>query len=241
MNSRRTLISLACGMAAMALFPRAGLAENLFANPGFETVVATTGSWPTDVGYWRGDYSAIVTASDGIAPLEGTHMLKFIYSGSADPSDAGGCELMQVVDLTSMAGLISQGGAAAVAAASFNRVDGDSETDRAFGVELRAYAGDANTFATQYQNGDELAVDYDQISTDGDTDTWEGASIELPLPVTTGFVAVRLWASENVYNDLTGVEFDGHYGDATSLVVIPEPGALALLVLGGLGLVRRRR
>ena len=234
-------IVAALGSAAVAVDIQTVPAGNLLVNPGFETIVATTGSWPTNVGYWRGDDSAIVTASDGILPLEGSHMLKFIYAASGRPSEFGACEVMQVLDLTAFASFISQGHGVAVASANFNRVHGDSQTDRAFGVELRAYAGDASTFPSQYQNGDELALDYDQISTDGDTSTWEAASIELSLPVTTGFVAVRIWASENVHNDLTGVEFDGHYADATSLVVIPEPATLGMLALGGLTLLGRRR
>jgi hypothetical protein len=51
------------------------------------------------------------------------------------------------------------------------------------------------------------------VFSDGDAATWESVASHLQLPPTTGFVALRVSASENIFNDSSGTEFDGHYAD----------------------------
>jgi hypothetical protein len=72
--------------------------------------------------------------------------------------------------------------------------------------------------------------------------TWEELSIDLILPSNTDFVAIRVDAFEDVFNDLTTGEFDGHFADAVSLVtyVVPEP-ATGLLLACGLAMLSVRR
>ena len=57
------------------------------------------------------------------------------------------------------------------------------------------------------------------------------------LPIGTDSLAVRLTTSENVFNDGSYPEFDGHYADVVSaeMVIIPEPATLLLLCVGSLG------
>ena len=43
-------------------------------------------------------------------------------------------------------------------------------------------------------------------------------------PAGTDYLAVRLLTSENVYNETSGQEFDGHYFDDVSLTFITIPG-----------------
>jgi len=227
---------------AFLAFPGIGFAGNLLANAGFETAVSTTPPthFPTDVGYWAGDGSAIVTTSGEISPSEGTRMLQFIWASSQhQASYFVACELLQVVDLGPFANLITGGQASASVSARFNRVAGDAETDTAFGISLYAFSGSANTFFDQYESSNWLSTSTSTILTDADK--WEKATLAMPLPTDTDFVSVTIFAYENVYNDLTGVELDGHYADDVWLEVIPEPATLSLLALGGLALLRRRR
>ena len=81
------------------------------------------------------------------------------------------------------------------------------------------------------------------VDTDGDPSTWEIASASLLLPIGTDSLAVRLTTSENVFNDGSYPEFDGHYADVVSaeMVIIPEPATLLLLLGGGAVLLRRRQ
>jgi hypothetical protein len=219
-------------------------ADNMLVNGGFETVVSTTlpSHFPTDVGYWTGDGSAIVTAADDISPCEGTHMLHFIWASSQhQASYFFASEVLQVVDLGSFDSLISQGRASAVVSACFNRVAGDAETDTMFGIRLYAFSGAANTFFDQYEGSNWLCTDTCTIVTDSDASTWETATLVMPLPLDTDFASITVFASENVYNDLSGLEFDGHYGDDVRLEVTPEPATLSLLALGGAAVMARRR
>jgi hypothetical protein len=213
-------------------------ADNMLVNGGFETFVNTTGSLPTDFGYWSFDPSEIVTTKDGITPIEGIGMLQFIYSGGYLAKRVSS-EVLQIVDVSSFDGLIQDGEATATVAANFNRVMGDSQTDSMFGVEIKAYAGLPSTFPDQSHSGI-LAQASQSILTDGDIATWEEASTSFSIPIGTDFLAVRIWASENIFDDAVAPEFDGHYADAVTLEVVPEPATMCLLVLGGVALLKRR-
>ena len=220
-------------------------ATGLLVNPGFETVAYTggAGDWPTDAGYWRGDTSEIVMNQQGISPLEGARMLRFVYA-SGSPKHYSASEIIQLVDLTPIDSMMLSGNAVAVLSAQFNRVDHDNETDTKFGVALRAYAGDPTTHLGQ-MDVSELAMERSTVLTDDDLLTWEDARVELLLPAATDFLAVRVHATENIRNDLTGQEFDGHYVDAVVLDihVIPEPLTIAGVSLGSLAVLEyfRRR
>ena len=63
----------------------------------------------------------------------------------------------------------------------------------------------------------------------------------LELPANTDFVSIRILAFENVYEDATGVEFDGHYADGLSMTIVPEPGTFLLVAMGGAAFLRKRR
>ena len=79
------------------------------------------------------------------------------------------------------------------------------------------------------------------IETDADLATWEPVSVVLQIPPDATYLALEILAIENVQNDATAPEFDGHYMDGTSLEVelgpIPVPGLGfpgRLLLAGGL-------
>ena len=212
------LFSLCTGVAAQPY-------EDLLVNGGFETDVNTVGPWPDDAGYWRGNYSDIVGATAGITPLEGDRMLHFIYGGSAAyATNLTGSNVLQTVDLRSLHDAVSGGHAVVKAEVSFNRVDLDAQTDRRFGLAVRAFVGDPNTGRTQWSASyiaDELV---DWVS-DADPGSWETVDLTLTLPVQTDFVMIHIYAAEDVYNDTSGVEFDGLFADAATLsVVSTTPG-----------------
>jgi len=216
-------------------------AGNLLANPSFETALSTSGGsgdWPSDVGYWSGDNSQIVDVSDGIAPLDGTNMLQLLNAGGPIATSYHGSEVTQLVDVSTFHSDIAQGKLLVIASAYFNRVSGDAETDTAFGVRIRACSGSPTTFRASRV---EITRVDNFISSDGDLATWERASVELLLPEGTDYIGIDIYADENVRNDTSGIEFDGHYADAVLVKAVPEPTTLALLALGGMALVRRRK
>ena len=99
---------------------------NLLNNHSFETDEETSGGWPTSpLDVWKGDYSSIVTAENGIVPYNGTQMLKFLGTGFLyESADGSGCGVQQVIDLSSYKSQIETGNATLNASAYFNRVAG---------------------------------------------------------------------------------------------------------------------
>jgi hypothetical protein len=189
---------------------------------GFEFSLPVRG-YPAGCGPWSGDWATTVRAENGIAPCQGQRMLKFLGCSTFElPSSIAHSRVIQVVDLHSLRTRISAGNALARARASFNRVTGDAQTDTRFSLDLYAYAGDPNTFLTQWGRETDLAWQSASLNTDGDPTTWEPVVAELTLPANTDFVAVQVVAWEDVYNDVNQPEFDGHYADAVSLEIIPQ-------------------
>ena len=205
---------------------------NLVTNNGFETGSYSTGD-PTGYGYWMGDYGAFVNASDGINPLEGSRMFKFIYATSANHATSSDfCTVVQIIDVGLFQDIISNGDAVAIMSSRFNRVSGDSQTDTRFGLKIYAFAGNPSSFPTQLDNDNELAFSGAYIYADADIDSWEYCTAQLAIPVNTDFIAIDIRLGEDVFNDTSGVEFDGHYADAVTLTIIPEPTTLLLFGFG---------
>jgi hypothetical protein len=198
------------------------VAGNLVINGGFETVYDTTGPRPTGYGYWQGNFSEIVPASQGITPIEGSHMLNFIYTIESGPALTKDSEVWQIIDVSSSGPQISAAQAMASASFHFNRVDGDAETDTEFTIGLYAYAGDPCSFPSQYETS-ELAARLTSVFSDGDPNTWELATVDLILPPNTDFLVVESAARENVFNDASDPELDGHYADAVSVTICSRP------------------
>jgi hypothetical protein len=198
------------------------VAENLVINGGFETVYDTTGPRPTGYGYWRGNFSEIVPTSQGITPFEGSQMLNFIYTIESGPALTKDSEVWQIIDISSFGSQISAGQALASASFRFNRIEGDAETDTEFTIGLYAYAGDPCSFPSQYETS-ELAARLTSVFSDGDPNTWELATADLILPPNTDFLVVESAARENIFNDASAPELDGHYADAVSVTICSRP------------------
>ncbi len=217
----------------------------LLTNADFETPFSTNGVLPTTVGVWDADPASSVTSLFGITPLQGTRMLQFEFARPVGPSTNVASDVWQLVDLTNNSA-VSNGSALANLSSWFNRVAGDSETDTLFRIEIVAFAGLLNSFPLQVRNSELAAVTSNLIS-DSDVTSWERLDAQLLLPMQTDFIAIHLAAIENVVNDSSGVEFDGHFADTASLTItpIPEPSTITLLSIGAISLIgygwRRKR
>lgn len=218
-------------------------ASNLVANWGFETSETTQGGWPNGYGDWSGDHSQVVAATSGISPLEGTKMFQFEGTSHNGHGTSVESLIFQLIDISAYNELISNGNAKANATAYFNRVAGDSQTDTSFSFHLWAYDGSASTFATRWEaggNSSSLRHSAGGCFADGDISTWESSYIELVLPTNTTFIVVGIDAGENIFNDTTNPEFDGHFVDNISVEIVPEPGTLLLLGIGAVMLRRKK-
>lgn len=222
------LLALASGTQAATVF-----------NPSFEFGVPVMGGpLVTD---WRYDTHNFVTAENGITPAAGNQMLKFLETspgGGSGPAIV--CDVFQILDFTSPAdqALISSGFGSVTIGAVFNRVAGPvpSPVDTRFDINIRSH--------TSYANAQSLAstgLASNTLISDSILTTWEALTTTLALPVGTQYVTLHMTAVENVVNDSTGPEFQGHYADDVRMTVTPAPGAVALAGLGGLLTLRRRR
>ncbi len=239
----RALLGVLVGVVAtLAMGAQVRAQGDVVFENGFENDIIQV-SWPDTYDRWGGDVASIVSAQDGIAPLGGTKMLKFGLSGW-DTANLGATasQVVHLVDVSAYADYIAAGEAVATFSANFNRVAGDAQTDTAFGVRIAAYSGPTSQHTSKREAGAWLDRVLGDTFTDGDVSTWESvATTPMVLPAETDYLEVEVVAWENVYNDVSTNEFDGHYADNVSLIVTPEPATLGLLALGGLALLRRRR
>lgn len=213
---------------------------DLLANGMFEVDEVTSGYVPNDFGDWGGDESEI--SSGATIPYEGTQVLVLLATGLNGPGATVGSEVWQLIDLSGYKQLIMQGNARAVGESFFNRVAGDSNSDTQFGLTMAAYSGLPGDFLTKWNSGNNLAISSTQLFSDANEQSWESLNLILDLPMNTDYIAFRISATENVYNDLDFPEFDGHFVDATSLTIIPTPAAFAILLPAlGLFATRKRR
>ena len=234
-------------MLVLAIALAATVAQaNLITNPGFETE-ETIHIWghpglPSVYGDWGGDVGTIVVAENGILPAGGERMLRFDATGNyADPV-LSHCQIYQLIDISSYAAEIAAGDATATLSGLFNRVQVDAQTDTAFNLALYALSGPPSAFWPDTFLQRESAGVY----SDSDPRTWESVTTSMLLPVNTDYLAVRLMAWEDVYNDGAYPEFDGHYADQISLTIgtpsVPcEPQTVLLLGLGMLSIIGARR
>ncbi len=228
--------------AAGAIGLLAGATQADVINGGFEIMTVTTGTLPDGTGYWRGDLSNIVESENDITPWEGVQMLRFQNTHRNGPTSSVGAELWQVIDVSSFQQAIRSGIASVSASSFFNRVSSNlGPVDTMFSLGMYAYSGDASTFPSQWGRT-ELAARQTTIYADGSVETWEQALVDMLLPTATDFVVLRISATENVFNDLSGSEFHGHYADGVEFQIIPAPSALVcLLPVALMGMGRRRR
>jgi hypothetical protein len=192
--------------------------ENLAVDGGFESQRVARG-WPDEAGQWGGDAAKAVMEEGSIRPAEGARMLKFVYTSHAVPWSSNTCEVVQAVDLAAHEDLVRTGRAKVSAAAVFNRVAGDEQTDTRFAVSLFAYAGEIRDHFVLRESGEWLARAEGDLVSDADPATWQQAAVTLTLPPATDFVTVQVCAYENVSNDRSPPEFDGHYADQVFISV----------------------
>ena len=195
-------------------------------NPDFEILentVGTVGNAGTPLVFndWSGDNSVIVTGThQGITPYSGNRMLQFINTSPTPSITASvSSEVHQHYDLAAFADEIAQTNVAVRARFFVNRVVGDAETDDLFFMSLRAMAGEPVNFPSEINHN--LMRHTNGIYSDADPLTWEEVVSDLVwLPPGTDYLNVTITALENIRNDNSNPELDGHYADAVGLELL---------------------
>ncbi|NNM31717.1 MAG: hypothetical protein HKO53_01540 [Gemmatimonadetes bacterium] len=190
-------------------------AQNILANPGFE--IDSYGSdLPQSFDQWSGDLADLVGAEQGVTPAEGSAMLRFLATEVAGPAAASiSCDVLQLRSLASWLPSIRAGSVSVRVDAKVNRVAGAS-VDSQFWLEVWAMRGAPEDFPSNL--GSPLGTAQVSLDSDANPVTWETLEAALDLHPLTDYVAVYLYAVENVVNDgPPNQEFDGHYADDVSL------------------------
>lgn len=194
----------------------------LLVNPGFESPVSV-GALPTSLGVWRGDLSQSIGAERGVTPFDGTRMLRFDATGPTGPGLTFlSSQQWQLVDVSGNRADIDAGRATVDASVLFNRVAGTAATDTRFNLVVTAFSGSPSAFPADYVSGNGRlgTVLAEVIATTGLN--WHTAAVNMELPPGTTYLAVEIYAYENVTDDATN-EFDGHYADRASLILRRKP------------------
>lgn len=215
----------------IAVFIAGSATANVLVNPGFEINLLTTGNnvltnFPGFQGIWGPEAGTIVTAENGVTPIQGVRMLRMVDTGSYT-------QTFQITDITSSAGLVDSGGAVINTSALFNV---DKALSAALGVISVSFFT-ASTYGSIIP-GSPVA----SLTLDTSPATWQPISLSSAIPVGTRWILTQV-----AYQDATLFGIDGQYHpgyvDAadTAISQIPEPATLGLLALGGLMPFLRRR
>lgn len=163
-------------------------------DPSFESAplnsyVAVLNNFTTLVGQWGAENGAIVTGTvDGVSPSHASKMLRLLNDGLSFS------QVVQVVDLTSIAGQIDAGGLQATFAASFNASNGVS-APAAYAM-LRYYSGPGLIHQT--------GTDAQSMVFDGNPATWERHSVTGTIPVGTRWMVVEIGFNNSTIASLAG-------------------------------------
>jgi hypothetical protein len=211
-------------VAVLGLSVSAGTATAGLINGGFETTEnVTTGWWPVAYSQdWVGDEVHFVGAENGVTPVEGSQMIRFVGSGYDGPSRANtASQLGQLVELDSTEG---DGNHTANISGWFNRVAGDAQTDTRFTLDLYAMSGDPADSTAKRVNEDWLDMVSLEIFSNDDPADWEQAQGSMLIPSGADYLLVFAVAYENVHNDSGYPEYDGHYADDIQLNITAPIG-----------------
>lgn len=191
----------------------------IIVNGSFEDTASLQIGRPYGVGYWCGDICEVVEAMDGIVPYDGNQMVKFVNSTTYGPSSSSvESQLYQFINLGDYQAYIETGEAQVTVSFYVNRIPGDSETDTEFKVGIDAFAGGPGNYPNSNYTTRMDSVLVGCFS-DGDVATWERIQAELTVPAGTDYLCIIISAVENVYNDGSFIEFDGHYCDFVEINV----------------------
>lgn len=178
-------------------------------------------------GRWSGDYSRITIAEQGVAPADGTKMLRFLrgdYEGRPLP-DSHSSDVFQLIDVRPYRREFADGNGVVQLTALFNAAANEPKAET-YGA-LTIFALDAAAVER-----DDLSLSRDSLTysrssrlwLDADRASWQGVSNELRIPSETEFLMIRVGVSYDIHRNRTPPEgFVGHFVDDVRLALTQRP------------------
>lgn len=202
---------------------------SLLVDPGFETNPLNTDAYvintpnPMNPGVWGQENSTITGVDGPITPAQGSKMLRMVNTGSYT-------QTFQATDVTSYAALIDSGGATVNLSALFN-------VDKALTAAL---GGVGVSFFTTSNYSSLTGYLTNTLTLDNSDSTWETITVNSAIPIGTRWLLSQVFYQDATLLGIDGVYHPG-YVDAADLTIVPEPATMALLGLGTLSLIRRKK
>ncbi|MCY2990217.1 MAG: hypothetical protein NTY19_20430 [Planctomycetota bacterium] len=176
---------------------------------------------PTKPDVWSGDYSEVVGEEQGVEPVSGERMLRFLradHEGKARDEGYVG-EVYRLLDLRPWQTEIADGNAVVEVSASFNAAPFPSDERYEYGLMICALdheipaMGPTPTTGQVVEQSVAVSRRYGEVM-DQDPSTWQRVTTEMRLPPKAHFIMVRLSVARTLpRGHLPAVRFAGHYAD----------------------------
>lgn len=230
--------SVAVTSVAATVISRESSWSQVLVKDGFEpgTVVNVTGL-PAHEGAWEGDFARIVTATDGVTPVEGVGMLQLLQGDYQGKPIAQGFSSNQhrLIDLRPYHDRLAGGLVTLEFAAAFNRgavaPDEPADTRHQCSVALFALTSAMVSDARLSKPGrlHDLSLAYAHcryLDLDDDPQTWQPTVTELRLPPDADFVLMYVGVNEYPPLERDGpVVFPAHFCDDARATLHERSGA----------------
>ena len=187
---------------------------------------------PDRFGVWGADHVRICGGENGVMPADGRKMLAFVRAlpGPGDPtiSTADSCDLYQLIDLTTHAALIAQGGCMLRLTAKVCDASGPHEVQSLFVGRLSVYDRPLGDILPAWPASRSWAASEaaERLLSSGDADRWQQVSATVSLPAASRFAIVQIDATTMDRTPGRGAAtFDRHYCDDVRVtLLLPERG-----------------
>ncbi len=186
------------------------------ANCGFDVPgYISIGGFPSTVGYWSGPAFGLTGAIEGVRPVEGKGMLRFL-SPPRQGGKAVDSVVWQIIDLRPAKDLMSQYGVTDLKAwVQFNRVAGDSRSANKFKLTIAAFRGQPSDAAAMWAARSRTAVTTaeQELVTDNDPKTWERVDVATTVTADADFAVLEIRAIAPKDTPANVDPFPGHFAD----------------------------
>ncbi|HEX4265528.1 MAG TPA: FecR family protein [Verrucomicrobiae bacterium] len=185
-------------------------------NCGFDASgFSKIGGLPTTFGFWSGPAFVLTGATNGIRPVQGQGMLRFLSPGRRG-GEAADSVVWQIINLNPGKEFMTTFGVVDLKAwVQFNRIPGDSRTASKFSLSIAAFHGRPEDAAALWaaRNQKAVAIAEKELVADSDPRTWERLEVATTVTPAADFAIVEIRAIAPPGTPAGVDPFPGHFAD----------------------------